>query len=648
MVLDINVRQQNIPNAGVTSAPTAGAQASAPINVPVGQGSGVENTNTNYNTNNSAQSQPQTKRTAKELYNAVAPKLAQYGINLSEAETLALLERVAGCKQEILLNLENTEIQKHLQCLEAALKKLGKNGAEIDINALGELANDYNIAIHTGWTIEGFEKAQSKGQESLKERLERVYPGKSMEEALELYFTAYFDSVIADKIKNAKTPEEKEQIIKQEKLRQLQDFGKLLANSSDEEMAYFKEAIKSLYANNKIKGFDALMKSLDSQEARTELADSCSPEYIEEIALTQDRFGDCSGSDEIAGITNIIAREQSLEGRNEFHKDFNEKAVEFFEENKETIKVINEKIKNGEELTPEEQELRNKIINYYQAVTEGEFTGTASNLNLNNDERKNLLLTINNDTYSINENYDNSFYREVMQNINEYVEAHPETLAMSEDDFVKLMDEVTSGNYTTVVNDVANGTVTELVQPQEPKSSATKASSTEVVTQPNFGVERREAPINTKTGVGDLYQEQTPIVNTPSTSNVGTTPILPTSKQDIVSITRTGGVKALCDFAQSNGAFKTVVEVYNNLSDITNQAVISYAQKMYNMLNHNRQEFVLRSVASSSASGFNELLAQTSDQVVLNLGDNFTSFYTKQQVEQAKEKAQEKIQHGLA
>ena len=636
----------NIPNTGAVSITTVNTQASASINnVPVGQGSSVDNSQVSVNQNNN-QSQPQTKRTAKELYNAVAPKLAQYGINLSEAETLALLERVAGCRQEVLLNLDNTEIQKHLQCLEAALKKLSKNGAEIDINALGELANDYNIAIHTGWTIEGFEKAQSKGQESLKERLERVYPGKSMEEALELYFTAYFDSVIADKIKNAKTPEEKEQIIKQEKLRQLQDFGKLLANSSDEEMAYFKEAIKSLYANNKIKGFDALVKSLDSQEARTKFADSCSPKYIKELASTPDRFGDYSDSDEIAGITNIIAREQSLEGRNEFHKEFNEKAVEFFEKNKDAIKVINEKIKNGEELTPEEQELRNKIINYYQAVTEGEFTGTASNLNLNNDERKNLLLTINNDTYSINENYDNSFYREVMQNVSEYAEKHPEALAMSPDDFVKLMDEVTSGNYTTVVNDVANGTVTELAQPQEPKSSATNASSTEVVTQPDFGVERREVPVNTKTSVTELYQEQTPIVNTHRTSNVEDTPVLSTTKQDIVSITRAGGIKAFCNFVKNNGASQAVVEVYNNFNKI-NQAVKSYAEKMYNMLNHSRQELVLRSVASSSVSGFNELLAQTSDQVVLNLGDNFTSFYTKQQVEKAKEKAQEKQQIGL-
>ena len=464
-----------------------------------------------------------------------------------------------------------------------------------------------------------------------------------MEEALELYFTAYFDSVIADKIKNAKTPEEKEQIIKQEKLRQLQDFGKLLANSSDEEMAYFKEAIKSLYANNKIKGFDALIKSLDSQEARTGLADSCSPEYIEEIASTQDRFGDYSDSDEIASITNIIAKEQSLEGRNEFHKDFNEKTVEFFEENKEAVKVINEKIKNGEELTPEEQELRNKIINYYQAVTEGEFTGTASNLNLNNDERKNLLLTINKDTYSINENYDNSFYREVIQSVSEYAEKHPDALAMSKDDFVKLMDEVTSGNYTTVVNDVANGTVTELAQPQEPKSSVTNASSTKVVTQPDFGVERREAPVNTSAKkVEDLYQSQDQNI-APQNTSASSSLVAP--KEDFVSVIRSGGVEGFNKYVKDNGTFKTVLDVYNNLADITNNAVKSYAQKMYDMLNPARQEMVLKSV--NSTSGFNELLAQTSEDVVLRLDTNFNSFYTNEQIEKAKEKAQEKQQLGL-
>lgn len=646
MVLDINVKQNILnANAGATSTVT-GTQANAPINVPVGQGGSVENTNTSFNVNNDSQTQPQTKRTAKELYNAVSPKLAQYGISLSEADTLALLERIAGCKQEILLNLENSEIQKHMECLEAALKKLGKNGAEIDINALGELANDYNIAIHTGWTIEGFEKAQKGSKESLKERLERVYPGKSMEEALELYFTSYFDSVIANKINNAKTPEEKEEIIRQEKLRQLQDFGKLLANSSDEEMAYFKEAIKSLYANNKIKGFDALVKSLDSQEARTQLTDSIDSDYIEEIASKKDAFGETSNNEEISAITSIIAREQSLEGRNEFHKEFNEKAIAFFEENKDVIKVINEKIKNGEELTPEEQELRNKIVNYFQAVTEGEFTGTASNLNINLDDKKNLLLAINKDAFSINENYDNSFYREVMKNVNEYIEKNHEALAMSKDDFTKLMDEVTSGNYTTVANDVANNTVTELAKPSEPK--ATTSTTTTNTVQGDLGINRKEAPRTTDTSVKDLYKNQAVADNTKvdnTNARISQTPVLMAPKEDLVATVRTNGVEGFNKYVKDNGVLKTVVEIYSNLGDITNNGVLSYALKMYNALNPNRQEDVLRSVESSE--GFNELLAQTSDQVVLNLKDNFKSFYTNKLVDDAKEKVQEKMNHGL-
>ena len=646
MVLDINVKQNILnANAGATSTVT-GTQANAPINVPVGQGGSVENTNTSFNVNNDSQTQPQTKRTAKELYNAVSPKLAQYGISLSEADTLALLERIAGCKQEILLNLENSEIQKHMECLEAALKKLGKNGAEIDINALGELANDYNIAIHTGWTIEGFEKAQKGSKESLKERLERVYPGKSMEEALELYFTSYFDSVIANKINNAKTPEEKEEIIRQEKLRQLQDFGKLLANSSDEEMAYFKEAIKSLYANNKIKGFDALVKSLDSQEARTQLTDSIDSDYIEEIASKKDAFGETSNNEEISAITSIIAREQSLEGRNEFHKEFNEKAIAFFEENKDVIKVINEKIKNGEELTPEEQELRNKIVNYFQAVTEGEFTGTASNLNINLDDKKNLLLAINKDAFSINENYDNSFYREVMKNVNEYIEKNHEALAMSKDDFTKLMDEVTSGNYTTVTNDVANNTVTELAKPSEPKTTTSTATISTV--QGDLGINRKEAPQTTNKSVKDLYKEQAVTDNTKvdnKNARISQTPVLMAPKEDLVATVRTNGVEGFNKYVKDNGVLKTVVEIYSNLGDITNNGVLSYALKIYKALNPNRQEDVLRSVESSE--GFNELLAQTSDQVVLNLKDNFKSFYTNKLVDDAKEKVQEKMNHGL-
>ena len=64
------------------------------------------------------------------------------------------------------------------------------------------------------------------------------------------------------------------------------------------------------------------------------------------------------------------------------------------------------------------------------------------------------------------------------------------------------------------------------------------------------------------------------------------------------------------------------------------------------MLNADRQEEVLRSI--KSAGGFNELLAQTSDQVILKLDTNFNSFYTKQQVEEAQKKAQQRMPHGLA
>ena len=342
-----------------------------------------------------------------------------------------------------------------------------------------------------------------------------------------------------------------------------------------------------------------------------------------------DKNGNSMSQEQMTELSAGLASYRKQDDAIEYNKETIKDIKEFFAQKdiQEKIKNILVKYENKEALTQEEQELLN-LYNSIIAEPTGQFIGYSNSNVLSKDEKSSIVSDLNKGIY------ETPVYRKVMQGVSEYVDKHPESLNMSPEEFTRLMDE-------------ANGTVTELAQPQEPKSSANNASSTEVVTRPDFGIERREAPANTKTNVGDLYQEQTQNTDTPHSPNVNTTPVLPTTKQDIVSITRTGGVKAFCDFAQSNGAFKTVVEVYNNLSDITNQAVISYAQKMYNMLNHNRQELVLRSVASSSVSGFNELLAQTSDQVVLNLGDNFTSFYTKQQVEKAKEKAQEKQQIGL-
>ena len=609
----------NIPNTGAVSTTTVNTQASAPINVPVGQGSSVDNSQVSVNQNNN-QSQPQTKRSRQQLLDSLK-FLQNYGITQEEGVEI-LCAMGFNSSEQTLLNLEQKDLNNQIKIIMDTITALQEDKIEVNKENLAKHASRYASQINCGWdSVASFRKANKRNDDSLLERLKNAF-GKDYSNASEEELVKAVERYCLE-ISNT----------------DITDFSKLLYNSSDKEIQILYKAIPYFDCNDRLKGIVAAIKSCSTAEAQSKLVSNY--EDNKRIMTAIDKNGNSMSQEQMTELSAGLASYRKQEDAIEYNKETVKDIKEFFAQKdiQEKIKKILVKYENKEALTQEEQELLN-LYNSIIAEPTGQFIGYSNSNVLSKDEKFSVISDLNKGIY------ETPVYRKIMQSVNEYVKTHQNALAMSPDDFVKLMDEVTSGNYTTVVNDVANGTVTELTQPQEANSSATNASSTEVVTQPDFGVERREVPVNTKTSVTELYQEQTPIVNTHRTSNVEDTPVLSTTKQDIVSITRAGGIKAFCNFVKNNGASQAVVEVYNNFNKI-NQAVKSYAEKMYNMLNHSRQELVLRSVASSSVSGFNELLAQTSDQVVLNLGDNFTSFYTKQQVEKAKEKAQEKQQIGL-
>ena len=79
-------------------------------------------------TNNTSNIQTTQSRTVDELYNSIAALCTQYGISLSEAKKFGLMEKIAGVPQEELLNMPNSEIQKHVECLKAALEYCNSYG----------------------------------------------------------------------------------------------------------------------------------------------------------------------------------------------------------------------------------------------------------------------------------------------------------------------------------------------------------------------------------------------------------------------------------------------------------------------------------------------------------------------------------------
>ena len=629
MAVDVNV--QSLYGQQTGSIQAAGSSAvdntSAPIELvdkKVVEGEGNMDV---AQTNNTSNIQTTQQRTVDELYNSIAALCTQYGISLSEAKKIGLMEKIAGVPQEELLNMPNSEIQKHIECLKAALKKLSAYG-KIDLEELATLANNYNVAIHTGWSIEGFEEAQSKNSESIAERFERFFGVKDLyscsEEKIKEYLKRYFDNFFKEKIEKGMSREEAVKL-------QLQDFAKLLINTPEDKRQIFIDAAKSLLSENRPEGFESLFRSYTDDAKRTETADSVTVEDIEELTTVKDNEGNAPDMDGAARLSAAPAKYRSEDGSKEYHEQFNESAKNFFEKNKEALAIIDEKLLKGEELTEQEQELLLKRNNLYVAGAAGEMAGTANNVGISDEFKNQILKIMNSDAYEL------PIYREVMEQVVSFIENHPETMTMPVEEFVKLMDEVTNGNYSTVVNDIEKGTTTPLNEPADIDDLSTEPAA-----------DYPESSAGNTYGVGfsntdsiDTSKPETHKIQLYDESNEtpGTAASETTIKTDNIVEAAKSGVDGLKLFVKDNGSKIAIVEVFKNLKYLS-QGVVNVAIRMYETFAESIQADTLKKVTNE---GFNILLAHTSDKTLLSLkGETFPNFYATQQLDDAVEKVEEK------
>lgn len=631
---ELYVQNLNIQQTGSTQATgtTAVDNTSAPIELvdkKVVEGKGNIDV---AQTNNTSNTQTAQKRTVDELYNSIAALCTQYGISLSEAKKFGLMEKIAGVPQEELLNMPNSEIQKHVECLKAALEKLSVNG-KVDLKELATLANNYNIAIHTGWSIEGFEKAQSGNNESIADRFERFFGIKDLyscsEEEIKGYLKRYFDNYFTEKIDKGMSREEAVKL-------QLQDFAKLLINTPEEKRQIFIDAAKALLAENRPEGFESVFRSYTDDIKRTEAADSVTVEDIEELTTAKDIEGNVPDMDDATQISVVAAKYRSEEGVANYHTELNESAKKFFEENAEALKVIENKIANGEELTKEEQQLLVKKNNLYIAGAAGEMTGTANNVGISDEFKTQILNTMNSDAYEL------PIYREVIEQVVSYVEKHPETMTMTSEEFVKLMDEVTNGNYSTVVNDIKNGTTTALNEPapapaNTPAETASNNESSNTNNNNSFGFNNSQSVDTTRLQelTSQIVSQDTAGVNDKGVNGKTETSV----SNNIVSAAK-AGVSGFKAFIKNNGTTKAVVEVFNNLPYIANQGIVKQALRIYETFADGIQADTLKKVNNA---GLSALIKHTSDSTLMNMkGETFSNFYATQQIEDAAEKIEEK------
>lgn len=412
------------------------------------------------------------KNTSKldELLEKMCAEFSKYGLKASEIKNSGILYRISGMNEKQFENADESKIKQVLDCLKTAIKDSIVDG-KIDIEKAGKLGNNYFIAVNTGWTIEGFKKHNnSVKKSSLLERLKdtgcldkNTTIENVKQDVLQKALFDFFNKTLLGPLKNAKTNAEKAKIYKS----QLQTFGRLLINTPDSEKAIFKQAISVLASDNRLKGLNAVLASFETPEAKEAWANSWSVDELKNVTSAKDVEGNIPSSSDSTAIISGVISEKTEESLNATCKEMSGVAKAFFEENKDKLAVIKEKEEKGIELTDEEKELvaeRDSYKNLYAGV----MSGTAVNTKIAEDNKKAILENINNDAYKL------PIYRDVVKQVNEFVEEHPEALTIPKEELVKLLDEVTNGNYSAI----AQNPSAELKAPIEEKAGTTEIVNT--------------------------------------------------------------------------------------------------------------------------------------------------------------------------
>lgn len=427
------ILNQNISAAGSVSTTAPVTTASANVDVT------AQTSNDTVATGSSQGIQAKTKRSVEQLYQAIQALCSSNGIDFNEVKKMGLLSTVSGKNEEALLNAEQEEITKLVKLIEETIAAMKEDGIELTAENLEKQARGYQIQLACGWdSIASFRKANKTSHESVIERLNRFFgcdfeklSTEQKAEKLDAYFNRYFNG--ADSKETIRT-------------KQLTDFSKLLYNSSPEERLVLKDAIEFLCANNRYTGFDSILRSFDTDAQRTEFANNVSHEDIQHIGTRVDRAGDVTSEEDMTAITAALMKYKDAEHVTEYHTDAQKARSEFFtEENVAKLEAIKTKVENGEELTEEEQALLQEA-KFHTSDAAGEIVGVGNNEVVSEDFRNNMLETLNTDAY------ENPNYREVLDQVNKYIEEHPECLTMPKEEFINKMNEVTNGNFDKVVS----------------------------------------------------------------------------------------------------------------------------------------------------------------------------------------------------
>lgn len=449
MTIEVNTQHNN--NNNILSASTT-----KPVTAP--------NSIHTVSTSSNSVSCETTKQTeTNTLDKALAEVLGKDYLKIKE-EINRICEKLGIKVPENKVKLTEAKIKEIAEKVQKLVDSLKAKNLEINAENLFNAACyaiDTKILEKNGLTREEYEKSVKNGEaKSLRELLGL----KEGEEITEEAVSAFAKKIVAESQARIKNSPNKAEAIKQELALQKKQFALCLVATSKEDRAKLFNAIEHAYAENKCEFINDIFSALTPEE-RLEIANTIGMDKIQALLNTPDANGNICTIDEKTGMLITISKHQNKETITNNQKEFMVQAREFFA--REDVRTVQNKIKNGEELTTEEKALAQKIETY-TAIQAGTQIGTANSVVLDEEAKNELLELLNRDAYEL------PIYRDVLNQINTFVnnEENAEYLTMPKEEVERLIDKTSNGNYSIVASDIKNGTITELNAPKDPNATS--------------------------------------------------------------------------------------------------------------------------------------------------------------------------------
>lgn len=221
-------------------------------------------------------------------------------------------------------------------------------------------------------------------------------------------------------------------------------------------LARFNELISKMDDNEKSKKFDDVLAKFQSKPylilayIRSFKDKNLATECADKTDIISVEFQKDAESRE--KIVSFMSKEKIIEYLDKYNKAFKK----YYEENKEIVDRVLNKISKGQALEGDEIKTKNDLQQYSELAAVLQ-TGIAENTNLSEDEQKDAQKKLN----EIIKQYPTTFYNLYTQSLAEFVSNYQDSLSIDKEKLTEILDKATDNKYSEAVQKLSEKTAVD-------------------------------------------------------------------------------------------------------------------------------------------------------------------------------------------